>query len=69
MSKHIYFHPLWSTDKIPVNSREEILNIIQERQTGISGIEIVFQDGKYWVLATTHTDWKYFGLGTVTDEI
>jgi hypothetical protein len=63
------FIPNGSSHGIPVNSRDEILEILREKAEPIEEIEIEPKDGDLLVIARIKGDAGWIGVGTVEEMI
>ena len=69
MNEQVYFYPNGSKQGFPVNSRQEILDILREKRPDISLLDIELKDEIYIVLVTFLDDVSWFAVGRTTGYI
>ena len=69
MPNQVFFQPNGSSRDFPVNSREEILDILREKHPALAAIDIVLKDGVYIVVTRIKDDVSWIGVGRTTGPI
>lgn len=63
------FYPNGSSQGIPVNSREDIVEILRSKAENIVDVEIESKNGDFIVLARMDGDASWIGVGSVNNMI